>query len=125
MTSKEALKTIKYTNTNHIKYSKIGMPLKLYSVGELRKTEIKTIQKDLEKLKKLEKKNKELLINKNVAQKIAIKLKNDNDKFKKVIEIFIKFIDIHKPIDFDTFLNFYYNEDDICLVKEVLKNERS
>lgn len=85
MTSKEALKTIKYTNTNHIKYSKIGMPLKLYSVGELRKTEIKTIQKDLEKLKKLEKENQELLINKNVAQKIAIKLKNENTKLKKAV----------------------------------------
>lgn len=44
------------------------------------------IEKDLNRLEKLKKENQELLINKNVAQKIATKLKNDNDKLKEVLK---------------------------------------
>lgn len=59
------------------------------------------IKQDLDRLEKLEKKNaslqseidglqnknKKLLVNKNIAQGIATKLKQENDKLKKAIEI--------------------------------------
>ena len=49
---------------------------------------IDIIEQDLERLEQLEKENQELLINKNVAQKIATKLKNDNDKLQKLLEYY-------------------------------------
>ena len=48
--------------------------------------DIGIIQKDLDRLEQLEKENQELLVNKNVAQGIAIKLKEENDKLKQLIK---------------------------------------
>ena len=87
MNNKEALESIKNTKTNHIKNEKLGQPRVMYLVKELRKKEIQTIKKDLDKLEKLKKENQELLVNKNVAQGIAIKLKEENDKLKQALEI--------------------------------------
>ena len=91
MNSKEALRTIKYTNTNIIKYSKIGMPLQLYSVRELRKTEIKTIQKDLEILEILKnhikiQKYYDSFETGDDRQWLEIDLDNSDIQFKKVKE---------------------------------------
>lgn len=47
----------------------------------------KTIKQDLDRVEQLEKENQELLVNKNVAQGIAINLKEENDKLKKAIDI--------------------------------------
>lgn len=43
---------------------------------------------------RLEKENQELLVNKNVAQGIATKLKQENNKLKNVIEILVDVLDI-------------------------------
>lgn len=55
MTSKEALRTIGNTKTNHIKSEKICQPKVLYLVKEERKKEIETIKQELERLEALEK----------------------------------------------------------------------
>ena len=92
------------------------------------------LEKDLAQLEKLEKKNKELLVNKNVAQGIAIKLKEENEKYKNAIEIlkdyrlkirYIESIDkapqiIFNPQD-DGVVSI--NQEEYELLKEVLNNE--
>lgn len=80
MTSKEALRTI-LINCKDLCIDKN------YNVIHLEDL-VKIILQDLERLEKLEKENQELLINKNVAQKIATKLKNDNDKLQKLLEYY-------------------------------------
>ena len=86
MNSKEALETIGMTKTNNIKSESLSKPRVMYLVKELRKKEIQTIKQDLDRLEKLEKENKVLLVNKNVAQGIAKKLKEENDKLKKALD---------------------------------------
>lgn len=87
LNSKKALETIGMTKTNNIKSASLSKPIVMYLVKELRKKEIQTIKQDLDRLEKLKEKNKVLLVNKNVAQGIAKKFKEENDKLKKVIEI--------------------------------------
>ena len=48
---------------------------------------VEAIMQDLDRLEKVEKENQELVVNKNVAQGIAIRLKEENDKLKKALEI--------------------------------------
>lgn len=60
MTSKEALRTIANTKTNHIKSEKIGQPRVMYLVKEERKKELKCIKQDLDRLEELENENKKL-----------------------------------------------------------------
>lgn len=70
MNSKLALKSL-------IDYVRGETPVNLFT----------TIQQDLDRLEKLEEENKALLVNKNVAQGIAKKLKEENDKLKQALEI--------------------------------------
>ena len=93
-----------------------------------------------EKSEILEKENEVLLINKNVAQGIAIKLKEENDKFKQALEILKDKLDIklevyrnggctlnHKII-YNCIVGFerclrYLEVEEYKLLKEVLDND--
>lgn len=79
------------------------------------------IEQDLERLEQLEKENQELLINKNVAQKIAIKLKNDNDKLKNAIVSKKRIQSLRETANpiYEVVLHIPQN-----LLKEVLENEK-
>ena len=83
LNSKECLESIKNTKTNHIKNGKLGQPIKMYLVKELKKEEIETIKQDLDKLESLERFKTRLLQDTN-------KLYNENQKLKKVIDILKK-----------------------------------
>lgn len=69
----------------------------------------------------MEKENQELLVNKNVAQGIAKKFKEENDKLKNIIKVFVGYILMCKPIDFDTYLNSLCDDTEIELITELLK----
>ena len=86
MTSKEALEIIKNTKTNIVKYSEITPPLKLYSIKEFRKTEIKTIQKDLERLETLEIKYKDIKNSHIQECKYTIEVLEENEKLKQQVK---------------------------------------
>ena len=135
MNSKEALETIGMTKTNNIKSESLSKPRVMYLVKELRKKEIQTIKQDLDRLEKLEKENQELVVNKNVAQGIAIKLKEENDKLKQALEILkykFKFelgVSVVKEKYYYSLEFLYVNEyltitqDQYELLKEVLDND--
>ena len=121
MTSKEALEIIKNTKTNIVKYSGITPPLKLYSIKEFRKNEIKTIKQDLERLQQLEYENASL--------KIKVRAwEIQGEKLKKVVNIFkYKIVNVDILRDCDTVAE--YNEfglsnlsqQEYDLLKEVLE----
>lgn len=137
MTSKEALETIGMTKTNNIKSASLSKPRVMYLVKELRKKEINAIKQDLNKLEKLEKENLVLLVNKNAAQSIAKKFKQENDKLKKIIEILKnKNVDIYEllksknVVDYNnlTWSTYDFNgveltDEEYSLLKEVLGND--
>lgn len=115
MNSKLALKKL-------IDYTRGETPINLFT----------TIQQDLDKLENLEEENKVLLVNKNVAQGIAKKLKKENDKLKKAIEILKEHnLQVNHIPDFTTpyiSLNDYGDGSSISikeykLLKEVLGND--
>lgn len=87
---------------------------------------LKELKQDLENL---EKENQELLVNKNVAQGIATKLKEENTKLKKVIEVFKSFKIILKDDGNELYtLKFAFDiygltPEEYKLFKEILKNE--
>lgn len=84
----------------------------------------------------LETENKILLVNKNVAQGIAKKFKEENDKLKQALDTLIRKLDIRltKTENYDTAETYYsvYNEnscevlypEEYELLKEVLKNDK-
>lgn len=88
----------------------------------------------LKSLNRLEKENKKLLINKNIAQGIATNLKQENDKLKKGIKILVETLGIKLrycvydgKID-DWFLETNLQEESLTkeqyeVLKEVLENE--
>ena len=89
MTSKEALRTIANTKTNHIKSEKIGQPRVMYLVKEERKKELECIKQDLERLEKIE----NLRTTPNALESClanfmnkCMALEKENEKLKKVIE---------------------------------------
>ena len=97
--------------------------------------DIETIKQDLDRLEQLEKENQELVVNKNVAQGIAIKLKEENDRLKKALEILkdkFKFelgVSVVKEKYYYS-LEFLYNnqyftisQEEYKLLKEVLDND--
>ena len=94
MTSKEALRTIANTKTNHIKSEKIGQPRVMYLVKEERKKELECIKQDLERLDVLEKLVTDDCIAGNqigldIVNSLITKnkqLEKENEKLKKVIE---------------------------------------
>lgn len=123
MNSKEALKQYKEIYVDKTLKFEFQPPQECY---------LDIIEQDLDRLEKLEKENQELLVNKNVAQGIATKFKEENDRLKKAfdkaIEKCMKFdkcppitcIEITKVI----------NDDNVCkecwknyFMKEVLSND--
>lgn len=64
-----------------------------YQYGMAGRSYYDIIKQSLDRLEKLEKENQELLVNKNVAQGIATKLKEENNKLKKVIKILKEAVD--------------------------------
>ena len=95
--------------------------------------ELCIIKQDLDRLEKLEEENKVLLVNKNVAQGIAKKFKEENDKFKKAITLLKKkFVDVGLFIDCDDVGEYNFNRDsdedrlsdfEFEFLKEVLESE--
>lgn len=129
LNSKECLESIKNTKTNHIKNGKLGQPIKMYLVKELKKEEIETIKQDLDKLESLERFKTRLLQDTN-------KLYNENQKLKKVIDILkkkrveISFLlcskDLEEYEDYCGILDVYFptiSNYEFLLLKEVLGNE--
>lgn len=120
MTSKEALKELTLM-INREKHINSEWNKKIYDLELI-------IKKDLDKFKKLEKKNQELLVNKNVAQGIATKLKEENIKLKKVIEVFKSFKIILKDDGNELYtLKFAFDiygltPEEYKLLKEVFEN---
>jgi hypothetical protein len=123
MTSKEALERLLY-------YANINEAELITKYGYSASYDIKQISQDLDKLEKLEEENQVLLVNKNVAQGIAKKNKEENDKLKKAfdkaIEKCMKF-DKCPPI---TCIELANDNDNVCkecwkkyFMKEVLGNE--
>lgn len=128
MNSKECLeRLLKYVNINEADL------ITKYGYSAL--NDIKTIKKKLDKLEKLEEENLVLLVNKNAAQCIAKKFKEENDKLKKALEILkskFKFelgVSVVKE-KYCYSLEFLYNnqyftitQEQYELLKEVLRND--
>lgn len=118
MTGKEALETIGMTKTNNIKSESLSKPRVMYLVKELRKKEIQTIKKDLDRLKELEKENdklKEVIKNlKSMDIKLEYHPKNIKHQYILRIKAF------GKDLFFDLVNEIRYN-----LLKEVLGNEKN
>ena len=97
----------------------------LYELGEL----FSTVNNEA-----LEIENKVLLVNKNVAQGIAKKLKEENDKHKKAIKLLKeKFVDVGLFIECDDVCEYNFNRDsdedrlsdfEFEFLKEVLENDK-
>ena len=92
-------------------------------------------KKLLDRYMSLEKENQELLVYKNVAQGIATKLKIENDKLKKVIEILKRFNfnlneTRHNSTGWEIWTDSLLESEELTqkeydLLKEVLENERN
>lgn len=93
MTSKEALELLELILNNHSV---------MLEVDDNRMECLNVIKQDLERLEVLEKENQKLLVNKNVAQALAI-------KYKKVIEILKR----NLVIEFNDDLHFVHLKEDI------------
>ena len=98
---------------------------------------LKETKQDLDRLEQLEKENQELVVNKNVAQGIAIKLKEENAKLKQAFEILkdknvdiYEFLESKNVVDYNNLTWSTYDfcgdeltEEEYKLLKEVLGNE--
>ena len=99
MNSKEALELLKNNISDYLETIKNNEPT-VDKIGFLYVCLLyEIIKQDLEKLEKLKKKNKRLLVNKNVAQGIAIKLKEENDKLKKALDKACERLEESCPVD--------------------------
>lgn len=98
---------------------------------------IKIVEQSLDRLENLEKENQELLVNKNVAQGIATKLKEENDKLKKVLWILKDHLElylVHQKFDDIEFYSVMSKSLGMCLlntnkntyelIKEVFGNDK-
>ena len=127
MTSKEALRTIANTKTNHIKSEKIGQPRVMYLVKEERKKEIETIKQDLERLEKIE----NLRTTPNALEHCladfmnkCMVLEKENEKLKKAIEILKGYLSVSNEVDFDTYFTSQLEDEKQELLKEVLEDDK-
>lgn len=84
MTSKECLETIGMTKTNNIKSESLNKPRVMYLVKELRKKELQTIKKDLDRLEELEKENK--LLKKDLKEYQAYIKKGVEEHYKDFMQ---------------------------------------
>ena len=140
MTSKEALDKLYMACDSNLLYEQCGIlfPTTLTDIIEQDLERFKLIEEDYYSLNKeyewiefenvkLKQENKELLVNKNVAQGIAI-------KYKKALDIFKSKIELPLEDDFDVInkdnVHLYHlrvkalvNEEEYNLLKEVLEND--
>lgn len=127
MNSKGALKRLFLNSYTIEELSVIHSDLKDYDL----------VLQELDRLEKLKKENQVLLVNKNVAQGIAKKLKEENDKLKKVIKILKdKNVDIYELLKSKNIVEYNnltwsrydfggdeLTEEEYNLLKEVLSND--
>ena len=85
-------------------------------------------EREARKIKELKKKNQKLLVNKNVAQGIATKFKEENHKLKQALEILKDKLWVYEHNGYRISMNlshdyFSITQEEYNLLKEVLGNE--
>lgn len=119
MNSKEALKSI--CDKCYIEMGKRQVACPFRSIDNEYCEKYEIIKQDLNRLEKLEKENKELRSSIKSWNVNGGNLLRENTKLKEIIKVFVGYILMCKPIDFDTYLNSFCDDTEIKLITELLK----